>query len=117
MIPRDPDYGKPPRWGRAYAKFFPEFTDGCSRHVRLCADELRWVRSPLRQAVSDWWEPDHVAQSLEVTVLALWQARREIRRLREKYEPEALRRDQEATKARIEKALASSPLPTKDGTG
>lgn len=75
-FPRDPIYGRPPRWGRLYAKHFPHNTDGASRHVRLIADDLRDVRSPLRALLAEaGYEPDHMARSMEVTVKALWETR------------------------------------------
>jgi len=73
---RDPDYGKPPRWSRLYARFFPKHTCGSSRHARLIADSLREVRSPVRRLLIDaGYEPDHMASSIEVTVQALWETR------------------------------------------
>jgi len=80
---RDPDYGKPPRWSRLYSKFFPEFTDGCSRHVKVISESLRDVRSPIRRMLIDaGYEPDHMAESMEVTVRMLWEARASIKQLR-----------------------------------
>lgn len=95
---RAEDFGRPVRWDRQYARFFPMFTDGCSRHVKVIAhDCLRSIRSPVRTLLADAdYDPDHWAQSMEITVLALWRARREIRRLREKYEPDALAQDDAA---------------------
>lgn len=83
---RDPLYGKPLRWDRLYARFFPKHTDGCSRHVKIIAhDCLRNVRSPVRRLLIDaGYEPDHWAESMEITVKALWEARAEIDRLKAK---------------------------------
>lgn len=80
---RDPDYGKSPSWGRLYNKHFPHHTDGCSRHTKTIAqDVLRDTRSPVRRMLIDaGYEPDHWAQSLEITVRMLWEARAEIERL------------------------------------
>lgn len=87
MIPHDPDYGPPPRWSRLYARFFPVYTDGASRHVRLIATGLRARGSPTRKLLDDaGYEPDHWASSMEITVIALWKARAEIARLRAQIE-------------------------------
>lgn len=73
---RDPDCGKPPRWGRLYARFCPKHTDGCSRHVKVISEGLRDVRSPLRRLLIDaGYEPDHWAESMELTVTMLWETR------------------------------------------
>ncbi|GAA0730051.1 hypothetical protein [Sphingomonas japonica] len=79
----DPDYGKPPRWSKLYVKHFPAHTDGCSRHAKVIAhDILRSKRSTVRRMLIDaGYEPDHWAQSLEITVVMLWEARAEIARL------------------------------------
>lgn len=75
-IPRDPNYGKPPRWGRLYAKYFPEHTDPSSRHVKVIAEMLRGTTSPLRKLLHDaGYEPDHMARSMEATVIMLWETR------------------------------------------
>jgi hypothetical protein len=83
---RDPDYGTPVRWSREYAKHFPLRTDGCSRHVKIIAhDCLRNINSPVRRLLIDaGYEPDHWAQSMELTVKMLWEARAEIARLKAK---------------------------------
>lgn len=80
-IPRDPDYRKPPRWDRLYGKHFPHNTDGASRHVRMLASHIRDVRSEFRAAVAEWYFPDHIAQNIETTVIALWEARARIAEL------------------------------------
>ena len=88
--PRDIIYGPLPRWGRLYDRFFPKFTCGSSRHVKVIAQDcLRDLKSPIRAILWDW-EPDHWASSMEFTIAALWKARAEVHRLREKYEPEKL---------------------------
>ena len=75
-IPRDPDYGKPPRWGRLYAKHFPLDTCGTSRHVKMISEWLRDTKSPLRKVLADaGYEPDHMARSMENTVKFLWEER------------------------------------------
>lgn len=67
---------KPPRWDRLYARHFPVDTDGYSRHVRLIATDLRSKRSPLRKLLADaGYEPDHLAESMEQTVVMLWRTR------------------------------------------
>jgi hypothetical protein len=79
---RDPQYGKPPRWDRVYAKYCPEHTDGQSRHVKTLAVYLRDTGNPIRRLLADaGMEPDHIARSMENTVLALWQARARIAEL------------------------------------
>lgn len=74
---RDPDYGKPPQWGRLYNKHFPHSTDPWSRHAKIISFEiLRDPKSPVRQLLIDnGYEPDHWASSIEVTVKNLWEAR------------------------------------------
>ena len=74
---RNPDYGAPPKWGKLYDKYFPDHTDGSSRHTKIIAqDILRDTRSPVRRILIDaGYEPDHWAQSLETTVQMLWEAR------------------------------------------
>ncbi len=73
---RDPNYGNPPRWDRLYRRFFPANTCGASRHVKVIAEGLRGVRSPLRKLLIDaGYEPDHMAASMESTVKSLWEAR------------------------------------------
>lgn len=99
---RDPAYGKPPNWSRVYDKHFPQNTDGCSRHVKLIAEWLRDPSSPVRRfMIDEGYEPDHWAQSMEITVLALWRTRQERDRLLGPEEVE--RRFQEA----LDKARAS----------
>ncbi len=80
-VPRDPAYGKPPRWGRLYDKHFPHNTDGASRHVKCFAEQLRDVRGPVRALIAEHQEPDHIASSMEVTVRMLWEARARIAEL------------------------------------
>lgn len=77
---RNPDYGKPPQWGRLYGKHFPRDTDGCSRHVKIIANDiLRAPESPVRRLLIDaGYEPDHWAHSMEVTIKLLWEARAEL---------------------------------------
>ena len=70
----------PPRWGRLYERHCPEDTDPASRHVKMIAQGLRMKRSPIRAALADF-DPDHMAGSLEATVVALWRARARIREL------------------------------------
>jgi hypothetical protein len=80
-IPRDPAYGKPPLWGRLYAKHFPEHTDPSSRHVKVIAESLRRTDSPLRKLLHDaGYEPDHMARSMEATVEMLWEMRAALQR-------------------------------------
>lgn len=75
-IPRDPEYGKPPRWGRLYAKYFPMHTDPFSRHVGMISERLRDTSSDLRRVLYDaGYEPDHMARSMEITVEMLWKTR------------------------------------------
>lgn len=81
-VPRDPVYGKPPRWGRHYDRHCPHRTDATSRHVKVIAESLRDIRSPLRALLDEaGYEPDHMASSLEHTVVMLWQAREDIEKL------------------------------------
>ncbi len=80
-VPRDPLYGKPPSWGKLYDKHFPHNTDGASRHVKCFAEQMRRVRDPLRGLVSLYQPPDHIARSMELTVIALWEARARIAKL------------------------------------
>lgn len=80
-IPRDPAYGKPPNWARIYSKHSPDNTDGASRHVKCFAEELRDVRGPVRALVRIYKQPDHIASSMEATVIALWEARARIAEL------------------------------------
>lgn len=76
---RDPDYGKPPRWGRLYDRYFPDCTDPWSRHVKLIAEGLRAIRSPTRRLLMDaGYEPDHWAHSMEVTIERLWETRQKL---------------------------------------
>lgn len=77
-IPRDPAHGKPPAWGKLYDKHFPHYTDGASRHVKCFAQQLRGLRNPVRALVRDYQQPDHIARSMETTVIALWEARARI---------------------------------------
>lgn len=74
---RDKVYGKPPKWGQLYGAFFPEHTDGCSRHAVMIADEiLRAPKSPVRRwLIDNGYEPDHWASSIEATVEGLWRER------------------------------------------
>lgn len=59
-------------------RYFPDFTDASSRHVRMMADGLLSKHGyPMFQE-----EPDHCAYSLVVTVEQLWKARKEIARLK-----------------------------------
>lgn len=69
------------RWGRLYARHFPHRTDPASRHVKVIAQALRDLRSPMRAALNGW-EPDHMAESMEIAVKMLWEAREEIERLK-----------------------------------
>jgi len=69
-----------PRWSKVYEKHCPHDTDPASRHVKMIAEALRGKRSPLRAAVMAY-DPDHLASSLETTVLELWRARARIREL------------------------------------
>lgn len=82
-VPRDPLYPKPPRWSRLYARHCPNRTDPTSRHVKVIAESLRDIRSPLRAALADWG-PDHMAASMELTVKMLWEAREKIEKLEAK---------------------------------
>jgi hypothetical protein len=82
VVPRDQTYGQPMRWGPLYKRHFPHRTDATSRHVGLIASALRDVRSPLRRLLSDaGYEPDHWAESMEITVKMLWEAREKIEKL------------------------------------
>lgn len=81
-VPRDPHYGKPIRWDRLYNRHCPHRTDPVSRHVALIAQSLRDVRSPMRRLLDGaGYEPDHMAESLEITVKCLWEAREDIEKL------------------------------------
>lgn len=81
-IPRDPSYGKPPRWGELYRRHFPHRTDPTSRHASLIARTLRDTTSTLRRLLADaGYEPDHIASGIEGTVTMLWQAREDIEKL------------------------------------
>lgn len=77
-IPRDKAYSKPPRWDRLYAKHFPTRTDPYSRHVVMFTEVLRNTHHPLRAAVAEYFEPDHIAQSMELAVKMLWEAREKL---------------------------------------
>jgi hypothetical protein len=80
---RDPDYPREPRWDRLYGRHFPMHTDPYSRHARIVCDNLRRIRSPIRKILIDaGYEVDHWANSLEVTIVQLWEARAEIERLK-----------------------------------
>jgi hypothetical protein len=71
-------YGKKPRWGALYRKHFPDHTDGASRHVKCISEQLRDKKDPLRKLLMDaGYEPDHMARSMETTVIALWTLRDE----------------------------------------
>lgn len=75
---RDKSYGKPPKWKALYGEFFPTYTDGCSRHVVMLAEDLRNPKSPVRRWLIDsGYEPDHMASSMEATVKNLWQERKD----------------------------------------
>lgn len=80
---RDPHYGRQPAWGRLYARHFPLDTDACSRHVKVIAQHmLRDRNSPVRKMLMDaGYEPDHWAESMELTVQELWRLRAEKRLL------------------------------------
>ncbi|MGR3495244.1 hypothetical protein [Citreimonas sp.] len=82
-VPRSPDHPKPMRWSRLYARHCPHRTDPTSRHVKVIAEGLRDLRSPMREALAGY-DPDHMASSLELTVKMLWEARAEIERLKAK---------------------------------
>lgn len=74
---RDNDYPKPPKWGKAYQEFFPNFTCPSSRHTKTICEALRDPKSPVRRLLIDaGYEPDHWAHSMETTVLCLWQSRK-----------------------------------------
>lgn len=118
----DPNYRKPPKWGRLYQKYFPTHTDACSRHAGMIADWLRDPRAGVRKALIDsgYAEPDHWASSIELTVEQLWKTRAELRALRLKYEPDKLHADEAATLskavAKMRKA-ADAALPASESTG
>lgn len=80
---RDPHYGRQPAWGRLYARHFPLDTGSYSRHVKMISqDILRDRNSPVRKMLIDaGYEPDHWAQSMEITVRDLWRLREEKRLL------------------------------------
>lgn len=100
---RDPSYGKPPLWGRLYAKHCPAHTDGCSRHVSLISEDFRDPKSEVRRLLIDaGYEPDHWASSMEVTVRALWEARAELHRLKG---PEVVQREHDAAVAKMLKRV------------
>jgi hypothetical protein len=83
-IPRNPVYGKPPRWSQVYEQYCPEHTDGRSRHCKVFSQELRATNGDARRAIAAiGYDPDHIASSIESTTIALWEARAEITRLRE----------------------------------
>jgi hypothetical protein len=67
-------------WDSLYEIHFPHRTDPTSRHVKMIAEGLRDLRSPMRAALAEF-EPDHMAASIEQTVKMLWEARQEIERL------------------------------------
>lgn len=83
FTPRDENYPKPLRWARLYQRHCPQRTDPTSRHVKTISQSLRDLRSPIRAALAEY-EPDHMASSMEQTVKMLWEARREIERLKAK---------------------------------
>lgn len=73
---RDPDYAKPPQWGRLYRKHWPHNTDPCSRHAKMVCAMLRDPKHTVRRMLMDsGWEPDHWASSIEATIQNLWEAR------------------------------------------
>jgi hypothetical protein len=60
------------------ARKFPTNTDPCSRHVALMGETLlRYGAYPMLQE-----EPAHCAESLLLTVAALWEARTELAKLK-----------------------------------
>ena len=70
---RDPAYGPAPRWSRFYDECKPLKTCPASRHTRMITEELRDPQSHLRQTLIDaGFEPDHMAGSIEVTLISLW---------------------------------------------
>lgn len=75
---------RPPNWAKLYGKHFPNDTDGASRHVKIIAREmLRSKRSKVRKMLADaGYDPDHMARSMESTVIALWETRAELARLK-----------------------------------
>lgn len=98
--PRDPAYGNPPRWSRLYDRYFPNHTDGASRHTKCIAEMMRNPLSPFRALIVEaGYEPDHMASSMEVTVQMLWKARAEIEKLNERENRKARRAD--ATKKEL----------------
>lgn len=64
-----------PRWSKIYERFFPDQTCPMSRHVKTISEQFRRNGGPLHDAVSTYDDPVHVAESLEGTVIALWEAR------------------------------------------
>ena len=77
--PRDPLFPKRIRWGRLYDRHFPDRTDPTSRHVKVISEDLRDLHSPLRKVVAEaGYEPDHMANSMELTVKMLWEAREKL---------------------------------------
>ena len=74
------EYPKP-QWGKAYRRYFPEYTCPMSRHVKVFSAQLRKKSDPVYKLVSKQDEPEHIAQSLEMTVIALWAARKRIAEL------------------------------------
>lgn len=73
-----PEYPTP-RWDRLYARFCPEFTDPYSRHARMIAgDHFRNVKADIYRAAQRYDEPEHMAESIEVTVISLWALRKAV---------------------------------------
>ena len=68
-----------PKWGRLYARFCPMFTDPYSRHARMIAgNHFRDRKSAAYQEVLGYDDPEHLAQSIEVTVINLWKLRKAV---------------------------------------
>ena len=64
-----------PNWVPIYAKLSPEITDPFSRQVKYIAENMRAKGHPLRKAIKPYDTPDRIAESLEQTVIMLWEAR------------------------------------------
>lgn len=71
-----------PDWDALYAVHFPQDTCGASRHAAMIAGNIRDV--PDIWAVMEiHGEADHIAASIEDTVIALWDARSKLRKAKE----------------------------------
>jgi hypothetical protein len=97
-------------WDTMYEIHFPHRTDPTSRHVKMIAEGLRDLRSPLRAALAEF-EPDHMAASIEQTVRMLWEAREEIEHLQRPIEEAGTADERTGCQASVSETgeAASSP--------